>query len=432
MNCYSTLNPALRVPISKAILDGLADDGSLYMPENIPRLPDEFLKNLSDIPFETIAFEITTAFLQNQIPREVLLSLINDAINFPAPVFELEENLGVLELFHGPTLAFKDFGARFMSRIMSYLNKEKPDLTILVATSGDTGGAVASGFFNVPGIRVIILYPKGGVSFLQEKQLTTLGRNITALEIDGTFDDCQTLVKKAFVDIECKDRLNLSSANSINLARLIPQTFYYFEGVKQIKTNKNIVCIVPSGNFGNLTAGVMAKRMGLNISRFIAATNINDVVPAYLTNSIYKPKPSISTVSNAMDVGNPSNFDRLMDLYGSTWNRIIKEITGYHFSDEKTLQTIEKCFKEHGYLLDPHTAVGYLAYLADQSRYGNIHYLLLATAHPSKFLETVEKQIGQKVNIPARLVNLKDLPKKSILLSNNYYSFKEYLFKTFF
>jgi threonine synthase len=340
-----------------------------------------------------------------------------------------------LELFHGPSLAFKDFGARFMARLMGYFNKiEKERLIILVATSGDTGGAVASGFYKTPGIEVVILYPSGKVSPFQEKQLTTLGHNITALEIEGTFDDCQAIVKRAFLDKELNKQLRLSSANSINIARLIPQSLYYFEAFKQLQIAGNtlpVIFSVPSGNFGNLTAGILAKRMGLNISHMIAATNVNDVIPKYLETGSYKPKVSVRTISNAMDVGNPSNFARLENLYSdeecNTCDMMGKEIKGYSFSDDKTKEALKYVFEQHQYLMDPHGAIGYLALKEYQRENPETMGVILETAHPSKFIGDVEKILGSKIEIPHRLAKLENLPKSSLKMSTDYSEFKEWI-----
>ena len=342
MRLYSTKNRGHYTNLKEAVLRGLPPDNGLYMPERIPALPADVLENLHQLPFVEIAFAVARTLLQGAIPEPDLRKIIGEAVNFPAPLVQFDEEKYVLELFHGPSLAFKDFGARFMAQLMSYFNRgEEQELVILVATSGDTGGAVAAGFYQTPGTRVVILYPSGKVSALQEKQLTTLGHNITALEVDGTFDDCQAMVKKAFLDESLTSRFRLTSANSINISRLIPQSFYYFEAYKQLPEGSDVVFCVPSGNFGNLTAGLLAQRMGLPVRHFIAATNNNDVVPAYLQTGEYRPRPSRRTLSNAMDVGNPSNFARMKDLYHdleerSTWNSMRASITGYAYNDEQT------------------------------------------------------------------------------------------------
>jgi threonine synthase len=354
---------------------------------------------------------------------------VERAINFPAPVVPVEDGVGSLELFHGPSLAFKDFGARFMAETMSYFNRnEDRELTILVATSGDTGGAVAAGFFKTPGIRVIILYPSGKVSPLQEKQLTTLGENVTALEIDGTFDDCQALVKKAFLDPQLSTHLRLSSANSINISRLIPQSFYYFEAYKQVAVHQQpVVFAVPSGNFGNLTAGLLAQRMGLPVAHFIAATNRNDVVPEYLHTGQYQPRPSVRTLSNAMDVGAPSNFARMLDLFGSTWNTMKTAIIGYAYNDEQTAEALKSVYQRTGYLFDPHGAVGYLALQEYQRSHPDTYGVVLETAHPAKFLEDVEQILGEPVAVPERLAALRDSVKVAVPMGTEFGEFKNWL-----
>lgn len=430
MQLYSTNNPALRVNFREALFQGLPSDNGLFMPSDLSVLPDSFIRNLSRFSFQDIAFTVAHTLIGAEIPASDLRGIVERAINFPAPVVLLDEHTGILELFHGPSLAFKDFGARFMAETMSYFNRgEDQELTILVATSGDTGGAVAAGFYRTPGIRVIILYPSGKVSPLQEKQLTTLGHNITALEIEGTFDDCQALVKKAFLDADLNARLRLSSANSINIARLIPQSFYYFEAFKQVShLNKPIVFSVPSGNFGNLTAGLLASRMGLPVQHFIAATNANDVVPKYLTSGEYRPRPSVRTLSNAMDVGAPSNFARMMDLYGSTWNTIKNDISGFAFSDVETEKTLRAVDQQYHYLLDPHGVIGYLAlrqYQATTKK--ECLGIILETAHPAKFREDMERILHRTIDIPERLAELQHRPKVSTILPADFDTFHSYL-----
>lgn len=432
MNLYSTKNPNSFVSLEEAIFKGLPDDNGLFMPDIIPPLPKDFINNLGKHSFQSIAFEVSRHILRGAISDSDLKPLVEEAINFPAPIVELNDNTYILELFHGPSMAFKDFGARFMSRLMSYYNKKKDkELVILVATSGDTGGAVAAGFYKTPGIKVVILYPSGKVSMLQEKQLTTLGENITALEVNGTFDDCQALVKQAFLDTELTSKIRLSSANSINIARLIPQSFYYFEAYKQInKKDKPIVFSVPSGNFGNLTAGLFAKKMGLPIHQFIAATNDNAIIPRYLKTGVYTPEPSVRTLSNAMDVGNPSNFARMLDLFGSTWNNMIEEITGYSFNDLTTKVAMIEVFKAHNYTLDPHGAVGYLA-LKEYQKTKDVRGIILETAHPAKFLDDVESILEDKIEIPKSLLQLINQKKVSIKTEPNYHQFKEWLFNNY-
>ena len=410
MQLYSTNNPSLRVNLREAIFQGLPADNGLYMPVLIPVIPESFIQNLDQYTFPEISFRLAKSLIGDEIPENDLKGIVQRAINFPAPVVPLEQRTFILELFHGPSLAFKDFGARFMAETMSYFNRgAAKELTILVATSGDTGGAVAAGFYQTPGIRVVILYPSGKVSPLQEKQLTTLGHNITALEVDGTFDDCQALVKQAFLDTDLRSRLRLSSANSINIARLIPQIFYYWEAWKQLyREQDNIVFVVPSGNFGNLTAGLLAQKMGLPVRHFVAATNANNVVPKYLETGKFQPHPSVRTISNAMDVGNPSNFARMLDLFGSTWNIMQEHISGYAFTDDQTKEAMRTVYHAHKYVLDPHGAVGYLAWKAYKEKYPGSTGIILETAHPAKFLEDVETVLGQKITIPKALTDISE------------------------
>ena len=404
MNYYSTNNKNHKVSLKEAVLQGLAPDNGLYMPEHIPQLPQGFFDTLHTKSFQEIAFEVANAFLKDDVPIDELKRIIEHTISFDAPLIQLEKNIFALELFHGPTLAFKDFGARFMSQLLGHFAKEeKREIVILVATSGDTGSAVANGFLGVPGTKVIVLYPSGKVSEIQEKQFTTLGQNITALEVDGSFDDCQRLVKEAFLDAELRNKFFLTSANSINIARLIPQSFYYFYAWSRLKDKNNVVFSVPSGNFGNLTAGMIAKRMGLPIKHFVASTNINDIVPEYLRTSEFKPRPSRSTISNAMDVGNPSNFARMLDLYQHDFEKLKADISGYDFSDSETQTVMRDVFSETKYILDPHGAVGYLGlkkYLAENK---NVTGVFLETAHPAKFLEVVERTLKTQVQIPKEL-----------------------------
>ena len=433
MRLYSTKNATNFVSLEEAVFKGLPDDNGLFMPEDIPLLPDTFIKNLRDYSFQEIGFEICKHLFKRVIPEADLRSIIEQSITFPAPVVKLDEHTYILELFHGPSLAFKDFGARFMAQLMSYFNRgNEHELVILVATSGDTGGAVAAGFYKIPGIKVVILYPSGKVSYLQEKQLTTLGENVAAIEVDGTFDDCQALVKQAFLDKELTQKIRLSSANSINIARLIPQTFYYFEAYKQMPDDgKPIVFSVPSGNFGNLTAGLFAKKMGLTIHRFIAATNANDVVPAYLNSGAYAPRPSVVTLSNAMDVGNPSNFERMMDLYCSTWNNLREDIKGYTFSDAQTEACMQDVFNKYGYIIDPHGAVGYLALQEYQRQNIGTKGVILETEHPSKFLSDVERILNQKIEVPERLAILSEREKNAEEMGVEFLPFKEWLLRSY-
>lgn len=431
MRLYSTKNKSRFVSLKEAVLKGLPDDNGLYMPETIPQLPKSFFDSLREKEFVDIGFEVSRSLFQDEVPENDLMDIVSKALTFPAPIVKLSESTFILELFHGPSLAFKDFGARFMAQLMSYFNKDADkELTILVATSGDTGGAVAAGFHNTPGINIVILYPSGKVSELQEKQLTTLGGNVKALEILGTFDDCQALVKKAFLDQELNQRLRLSSANSINIARLVPQSFYYFEAWKQLPAGTKPTFIVPSGNFGNLTAGVLAKKMGLPIQQFVAATNANDVVPEYLKTGIYRPRPSIQTISNAMDVGNPSNFERLQDLFGFTWNRFKEEISAYALNDHETRAEMIDCYESYKYVLDPHGAVGYGAWKKYQSTHTDSTGVILETAHPSKFIDEVASTLNIDVEIPKRLATLRERPKESLKMDSKYNKLKEYLLNT--
>jgi threonine synthase len=430
MRLYSTKNKASFVSLKEAVFKGLPPDNGLYMPDHIPALPDSFYENIDRLSFQDIAFEVCKALIGDEIPDQDLRSIVSDVLTFEAPVVKVEENMHVLELFHGPSFAFKDFGARFMARLMSYfLEKEKKEITILVATSGDTGSAVAQGFLNMPGISVVILYPSGKVSEIQEKQLTTLGHNVTALEVNGNFDDCQKMVKEAFLDPELSSKINLSSANSINISRLIPQSFYYFYAYAQVKKlGKPVVFCTPSGNFGNLCGGLIARSMGLPIEKFVASTNANDIVPNYLTNGIFNPKPSIPTISNAMDVGNPSNFARIQDFYDSDLEKTRAQISGYSFTDDETREVMAEVYTKTGYVMCPHTAVAYLglkSYFNDTK--SNATGVFLATAHPAKFVDIVEETIGAKVEIPQKLQDAMNKQKQSLIMSNKFQDLKNYL-----
>jgi len=403
------------------------------MPIDIPTLPSSFFQNIEQFSFEEIGFVVAQNLIGDFIPETKLYQLIARAINFPAPLVQLSDQLFTQELWHGPTMAFKDFGARFMAELMSYfLQNEDRETTILVATSGDTGGAVAAGFYDVPGINVIILYPSGKVSDLQEKQLTTWGKNITALEVDGVFDDCQALVKAAFIDDDLKAKYNFSSANSINIARLLPQSFYYFEGYKQLQNKETpIVYCVPSGNFGNLTAGMLAKEMGLPIHKFIAATNINKTVPTYLESGVYQAKPSVQTISNAMDVGHPSNFPRMQALHagvneGSTWNKLKAELSGYHYNDQRTYDAIRSIKSDCNYIADPHGAVGYLGAKEYLTNHPEHQVVFLETAHPGKFLGPMEEAIGS-FELPKMLTEFIVKEGRSTKMQGDYSTFKSYL-----
>lgn len=436
MRLYSTNNHLLKTTFLHAAVQGLADDGGLWMPETLPHLSDSFFANLATMDFPTMASHVMQAFIGDEIPTDDINKLVRDAFDFDSPIVRIVDNIYALELFHGPTLAFKDFGARFMARAMSYarakLNTQtSEDLCVLVATSGDTGSAVARGFWNVPGIRVVILYPQGKVSDVQEKQLTTMGGNISALEVQGTFDDCQALVKTAFQDNDLTNRLPLTSANSINIARLLPQSLYYFRAMALLpeEARKNVIFCTPSGNFGNITGGLFAKAMGLNIAKFIAASNRNDTFPKYLQTGTYSAKPSVETPSNAMDVGNPSNFARIEALYKGSIDEIRKEIVGFSISDEETLQTVVEVEKSHGYLMCPHTAVGYAAVQKYREMSGNFTQtaVILSTAHPAKFGEVIEPVLKKSVELPERLQEYVRKQKQATLLPNNYDRLKAYL-----
>jgi len=433
MQLYSTKNKEYKVDLATAVLNSLPPDNGLYMPEVIPLLPKSFIDNLGNLSFQEISFTVAKSMIGDYISVEDIKAIVENSITFPAPVVSLEEDTFVLELFHGPSLAFKDFGARFMAQLMGYFNRgNDKELVILVATSGDTGGAVAAGFHNTAGIKVVILYPSGKVSPLQEKQLTTLGGNIEAIEVNGSFDDCQSLVKQAFLDNELNKRIRLSSANSINIARLIPQSFYYFEAYKQVKkAGDKIAFVVPSGNFGNLTAGLFAQRMGLPIDKMIAATNMNDIVPEYLKSGIYEPRPSVATISNAMDVGAPSNFVRMQDLFGSTWNSMAEIISGYAFDDAATRKAMQTSWSKHQYIMDPHGAVGYLAWKAFKEKNTDYKGIILETAHPSKFLEEVNTTLSFETPVPERLQALAHKEKVATKMNVEFATFKNYLIQRY-
>ena len=430
MKYYSTNKKVEGVSLEDAVVKGLAEDKGLFMPNSIKALPQTFFDTIETLSFQEIAYTVADAFFGEDVEAEALKKIVYETLNFDTPIVPVTDNIYSLELYHGPTLAFKDVGGRFMSRLLGYFiqKQAKTKVNVLVATSGDTGSAVANGFLGVEGIHVYVLYPKGLVSPIQECQFTTLGQNITALEVDGTFDDCQALVKSAFMDAELNAHMKLTSANSINVARFLPQSFYYFYAYAQLKKlnkNKEVVMCVPSGNFGNITAGLFAKRMGLPIKRFIAANNRNDIFLQYLQTGQYNPRPSISTIANAMDVGDPSNFARVIDLYSNSHEAIKAEISGVSYNDEEIADTLKTCFDETGYLLDPHGACGYQA-LKDGLRV-NETGVFLETAHPAKFLETVERIIGQKVDIPQKLQEFMKGEKQSLELSKDFDGFKKYL-----
>ena len=431
MKYYSTNKKVSGVSLQDAVVKGLAEDKGLFMPDMVKVLPQSFYDNIENLSFQEIAYTVADSFFGDDVEAEALKEIVYDTLNFDVPLVHVVDNIYSLELYHGPTLAFKDVGGRFMSRLLGYFiqKQSKTKINVLVATSGDTGSAVANGFLGVEGIHVYVLYPKGLVSPIQECQFTTLGQNITALEVDGTFDDCQALVKSAFMDEELNAKMKLTSANSINVARFLPQSFYYFYAYAQLKKAgkaANLVMCVPSGNFGNITAGLFAKRMGLPVKRFIAANNRNDIFLQYLQTGEYKPRPSVSTIANAMDVGDPSNFARVLDLFGGSHDAIVSEISGVSYNDLQIAETLKACYSETGYLLDPHGACGYRALkegLAD-----NETGVFLETAHPAKFLETVEKIIGEKVEIPLKLQEFMKGEKKSLSLSKDFKDFKNYLF----
>ena len=430
MKLYSTSNRKLLFDLKEAVLLGLAPDGGLFMPTKLPRLSSSFFSEYHTYTFPELCMKIAHELFKDSIPFSDLDFIVSQSISFPAPVRTLSKNLHVLELWHGPSLAFKDFGAQFMARLMSYFNQQNSKaLNVLVATSGDTGSAVAAGFHNVPGINVIILYPKGKVSHLQEKQLTTFDNNICAIEIDGTFDHCQALVKKAFRDKKLSQSIRLTSANSINIARLIPQMFYYFEAAKTAHiTLENPICFsVPSGNFGNLTAGLFAKKMGLPINRFIASTNINKVVPEYLTTSKYVSAKSIETISNAMDVGNPSNFARMLDLYGSTWNKMKADIVGFSFTDDETIKAIKQVSQLYDYCLDPHGAVAFLGAQQFHQKYPQSNIVILETAHPSKFKNVIDRALSTNIPIHPTLQKVQTKPSSKTSLPAKYDTFLQFM-----
>ena len=476
MNYYSTNGQAPLATLEKAVVKGLAEDRGLYMPERIKPLSQDFFEHMGDMTFPEIAYRVADCFFGEDIPADDLKRIVYDTLSFDCPIVKVEENIYCLELFHGPTLAFKDVGARFMARMLQYFvkmreceneKKRKSDaqplshslnfsfsqsLNVLVATSGDTGSAVANGFLGVKGIHVYVLYPKGKVSSIQECQFTTLGQNITAVEVDGVFDDCQRLVKSAFMDSDLNRHMRLTSANSINVARFLPQAFYYFWAVAQLMKmrkcenekmrdtdadasshslnfsfSQSLVCCVPSGNFGNICSALFGKRMGLPVSRFIAANNRNDVFYQYLQTGEYRPRPSVQTLANAMDVGDPSNFARILDLYSHSHEAIAKDISGATYTDEQIADTIRQCLRATGYQLDPHGACGYRA-LKENLRPGEVGFFL-ETAHPAKFKETVERITGQPVAIPDRLAVFMQGQKQSIPMSKDFAAFKAYLLR---
>ena len=425
MKYYSTNHQTPDVSLQEAVVKGLAADKGLFMPERINELPTSFFEQMSQMSLQEVAYQVAQAFFGEDIPADKLKQIVYDTMNFNIPLVKVSDYIYSLELFHGPTLAFKDVGARFMARMLGYFVSGQDKLVnVLVATSGDTGSAVANGFLGVDGIHVYVLYPKGKVSLIQEKQFTTLGKNVTALEVNGTFDDCQRLVKSAFMDAELNQHMQLTSANSINVARFLPQAFYYFWAVAQLQV-ANIVCCVPSGNFGNITAGLFGKRMGLPISRFIAANNRNDIFYTYLRTGQYNPRPSIATIANAMDVGDPSNFARVLALYDNSHTAICQEISGATYTDAEIAKEIRRVYETSGYLLDPHGACGHRA-LREGLRPGETGFFI-ETAHPAKFKDTVENIIGEPVSIPQRLQDFMKGTKQSINMTSQFADFKTYL-----
>ena len=431
MNCYSTMDRNQRVSFREAVMNGIAPDGGLYMPIALDPFKKDFFKSLPTMDLQEIAYNVAERFVDG-LSKNDLQSVVEKTFTFDAPVIDLSENLAVMELFHGPTLAFKDFGARFLANLVEYYNRgEDREIVILVATSGDTGSAVAHGFYGSEHIKVLLLYPSGMVSHIQEQQLTTLDKNIFACEVQGDFDDCQRLVKTAFLDDDLRRRYVLSSANSINIARLLPQSFYYFNAFARALPGSPINNFtVPSGNFGNLTAGLLAKRLGLPVDRFVAAVNQNDVFYKFMDSGNFNPAPTRKSLSNAMDVGNPSNFSRIWELYNGDHAAMAADIVSLSISDEETLETISRVYESDGYILDPHGAVGYAATLK-LKREKKIHgrTIMLETAHPSKFIDVLPEPIAAEVNIPERLQIALDKPKKALLISADFDQFKENIFE---
>ena len=438
MKYYSTNGKAPIADLHKAVVKGLAEDRGLYMPERIKKLPKEFFDTIETKSFQEIAYTVADAFFGEDVEADALKEIVYDTLSFDCPVVKVKDNIYTLELFHGPTLAFKDVGARFMARLLQYFTSDsrgtsssrdtsKPSINVLVATSGDTGSAVANGFLGVEGIHVYVLYPKGKVSKIQESQFTTLGKNITAVEVDGVFDDCQALVKSAFMDEELNHHMKLTSANSINVARFLPQAFYYFNAYARMKEtlNSQLVICVPSGNFGNICSALFGHEMGLPVKRFIAANNANDIFYKYLQTGKYEPKASVQTLANAMDVGDPSNFARIYDLYGKSHERISSLISGATYSDEQIRETMRQCYAETGYTLDPHGACGYRA--LQEGLKDNEVGVFCETAHPAKFKETVDNIIGGDIQIPERLAAFMRGKKQSVEMTKNFDDFKAFL-----
>ncbi|MCQ2253404.1 MAG: threonine synthase [Bacteroidales bacterium] len=426
MQYISTRDKGLKVSFEEAVKRGLAPNKGLFIPENFVKMPNNFWANLFGMSLQDIAFQVGRQYVGDEIPEADFRNLCNEVLNFDIPLVRVKDRIHSLELFHGPTCAFKDVGARFMARCLGYFSSQKNEKTvILVATSGDTGSAVANGFLNVPGVDVIILYPSGKVSEIQEKQLTTNGNNITALEVNGVFDDCQALVKTAFQNFDTQNKIKLTSANSINIARLIPQSFYYYYAVAQIKDYDSVIC-VPSGNFGNITGGILAMKSGLPVKHFVAATNANDTVPKYLETGVYTAKPSVQTISNAMDVGDPSNFERLDEIFGHSSQNFGNVISSYSFSDDETRQKMKDTYNRFGYVLDPHGAVGMLG-LEKYLNGSNANGIFLETAHPTKFLDVVKDTINVTPELPEALKACMDKKKESIKINNDYKELEQIL-----
>ena len=430
MEFFSLNNPTHKVSFKDAVIAGIAPDKGLYFPQEINPLPDSFFEDIASLSHQKIAFRAIRQFVQKDIPDNELEKIISNTLDFDFPLIKIEERVSVLELFHGPTMAFKDVGARFMANCLGYFFEDsKESVTVLVATSGDTGGAVANGFLGVEGVQVVILYPSGKVSEIQEKQLTTLGQNITALEVSGTFDDCQRMVKRAFLDKEITKQQKLTSANSINVARWLPQLFYYLFAYKQVKgLGGELVFSVPSGNFGNICAGLVAQKLGMPAKHFVAATNVNDVVPNFMKNGTYEPKPSISTISNAMDVGDPSNFIRIQQLFNNNFDALSESLSAYSFSDRETKSIMKSIHENKGYVMDPHGAVGYLGLKRYLKDHPNWHGIFLETAHPIKFLPVVKDTIGVSPAIPSQIQKVMGREKIAIAI-DNYEDLKNHLTK---
>ena len=430
MQFYSLNNTDHKTSFKEAVIRGIASDKGLYFPERITPLPQSFFDEIASFSYHDIAFRAIAQFVEDDIPDAILKHIIANTLDFEFPLVPIENKISALELFHGPTMAFKDVGARFMANCLGYFSKgNEENVTVLVATSGDTGGAVANGFLGVEGVEVVILYPSGKVSEIQEKQLTTLGQNITALEVDGTFDDCQRMVKTAFLDQEITEHKKLTSANSINIARWLPQLFYYLFAYQQAqKWGAKLVFSVPSGNFGNICAGMVAHKLGMPVSQFVASTNVNDVVPQFMEKGIYAPKPSVTTISNAMDVGDPSNFVRIRKLYSNDIDLLRKHLSSYSSTDEATKEAMKKIYTDTGYIMDPHGAVGYLGLMEYQKSHPNTYGIFLETAHPVKFLDVVEETLGLSPDIPPQIQKVMGKQKKSHKIAT-YQELKRHLLK---